>query len=727
MYKHILTAEVFIMVGAKTAAVLGMIKQGKTVKEAMTTVFKPKTVSQPSSSFVGPVYQPSTPTPPPSPAQIYSTSPLPKIGETPTPPPSSSSFVGPVYQPPPVSEPISQTMTKQEFMQETQRTQDVLGTKYQESQKMVENAPARTFNELSNKTLMKFQSQGIKTGFVKSQYLSGYARNLPPSATIEKTPTGYVVHRDVLAEQRAEYQSLGPIQQFGRAFYVGVTQWPSTIYNAFTGKPVKEYSKELISWESGAWEQAKNKDYLGFTASTLTTPAMTDIVLPYVGAYGITKGLGYIGRAGIALSARAGASVGTRILGKTMGYYPYAVGGVFTGMVSSDIVATGVYESKGVLPSGSTARKLLSTGTQFTSAYFGAKIAMTPKVSNIKEPNIIVRTKGIKPKMTTQVNLNQMESTQRFLYAPKTKEMIPLESGPFRSTISTKYMPMEYGGFKNLNPYEFMPYEKPMTKMFSPKTIQYTLENKPRIEFRSIFGKTNEPSIIKPYKFQSTVQKRLYEYQPIVRFEVSPVTGKIFTREVPRRFTSNTRAEASLYFFKELKTPKSLSFESELFTSGSVKPFVFPSYINVNVFKKSLGSISIHNTGFFNVNISRYGEMNVNRLKPSNIEGNIDKVITRSLEGVDVVSLQASREKQLQMPKQDKSLIQRYEQMNKQITKMKPSYETIKPKIVFKMDIKEEGFNKKIMKKQLASFGIGYRFRKWKTPKISDVLKIKGW
>lgn len=149
------------------------------------------------------------------------------------------------------------------------------------------------------------------------QEKKGYfkALDLPHSATIKETPTGYIVQRDIQAEQQTDWERLSGVQQVGKAAYVGLTQWPGTLWEAFTspitGKGVKEYSKELVLWEAGTWEQAKGihkgESPWAFIGSTLTTPAVIEAA-----TLGIFKGAGILARP----VARAGIRTGARFAGR---------------------------------------------------------------------------------------------------------------------------------------------------------------------------------------------------------------------------------------------------------------------------------------------------------------------------------------------------------------------------------------------------------------------------
>lgn len=160
-----------------------------------------------------------------------------------------------------------------------------------------------------------------KSGFLQSQQVYRHAQFLPPSVKVKETPKGYEIHRDIVAESRVDWEKLSPAQQVGKSAYVGLTQWPGTLIEAFTspitGKPVKEYSKELITWEASTWEQAKGihrgESPWPFIGSTLTTPAVVEAV-----TLGIFKGASILVRP----VARAGIRTGARITHRIVSVIP---------------------------------------------------------------------------------------------------------------------------------------------------------------------------------------------------------------------------------------------------------------------------------------------------------------------------------------------------------------------------------------------------------------------
>lgn len=92
--------------------------------------------------------------------------------------------------------------------------------------------------------------------------------------------------KQTIAQARKEWKTLNPFQQFAKAFFVGATQFPQTIYSGveavITGKdPLKTAQEKLIEREAAAWKRVRGKDYAGFLKEdVLLSPAVTDVIAP---------------------------------------------------------------------------------------------------------------------------------------------------------------------------------------------------------------------------------------------------------------------------------------------------------------------------------------------------------------------------------------------------------------------------------------------------------------
>ncbi len=85
---------------------------------------------------------------------------------------------------------------------------------------------------------------------------------------------------------RAEWKKLNPWQQFGKALFVGATQFPVTVYTGVESLVTqKDFQKtleeKLITTEAKAWEKVKKGKLAEFAVEdVLLSPAMTDVVYP---------------------------------------------------------------------------------------------------------------------------------------------------------------------------------------------------------------------------------------------------------------------------------------------------------------------------------------------------------------------------------------------------------------------------------------------------------------
>jgi len=122
-------------------------------------------------------------------------------------------------------------------------------------------------------------------------------------------------------------EKYGPGAQAIKTLLVGFTQFPRTIYTAFTGD-VEGLEQELYQAGYG-FERAKAKGYRGegwgdYAGKVAFSPAMTDVVYPFVGGYAFGAALGGLSKAGQATGAVISKTGGKTI---TLGSRVITIGG----------------------------------------------------------------------------------------------------------------------------------------------------------------------------------------------------------------------------------------------------------------------------------------------------------------------------------------------------------------------------------------------------------------
>ncbi|MBE3095400.1 MAG: hypothetical protein IMZ52_10250, partial [Actinobacteria bacterium] len=153
------------------------------------------------------------------------------------------------------------------------------------------------------------------------------------------------------------------------------------------------------------WKNLENKDYGAAGVKIATSPTMTDIVLPFAFAGGLSlafKGVGLAAGAAVSEAAAGSSSIITKtaavVLPPFLKTAPWVIGTTFTSMAGAQVGMTAAMEQKGVLAKGSTALLIQKLGVQFGSAGIGASMAWNSKVFNAKIANqkIITKTVGIR-------------------------------------------------------------------------------------------------------------------------------------------------------------------------------------------------------------------------------------------------------------------------------------------------------------------------------------------
>jgi len=146
----------------------------------------------------------------------------------------------------------------------------------------------------------------------QAEQINVQAMGLQPYHKIREVEPGkFTIQTDPMAKARMEWKTLSPVQQFGRAFWVGATQWPRTVWGGFLNP--KQLQKELITTEQYQWEGAK-KYGAGFVVKeAAVSPAMVDVYIT-LGTMGVVK-------AG-SLAARGAARYVPRFVSKTSEVFP---------------------------------------------------------------------------------------------------------------------------------------------------------------------------------------------------------------------------------------------------------------------------------------------------------------------------------------------------------------------------------------------------------------------
>jgi len=236
-----------------------------------------------------------------------------------------------------------------------------------------------------------------KQGYDISKGAGGYQFVLTPEKQQE------MIYQREQAEEKA-YKNMGWMGEIviaGKKGLGAILSIPSYLYGLAslkgptgmitigypTGK-LEKITKESTIMGQDIFESLGKSDFAGASWKVITSPTMTDIVMPMAFAGGLSlafKGLGYIGGQAVSRVASGTASLGTKIASKTIPIYakvaPWAIGTTFMGIAGADIGYTGAYESKGYYPKGTTFNLVQRTSLQFISAGIGAS-AVSTKFAN---------------------------------------------------------------------------------------------------------------------------------------------------------------------------------------------------------------------------------------------------------------------------------------------------------------------------------------------------------
>lgn len=201
--------------------------------------------------------------------------------------------------------------------------------------------------------------------------------NLHPSTTIIEDPTTGVLtigepdYRQIAEEQWSKTPE--PYRMAKTISYAFLNVFDPSYWGAVSAGEGQEY---LYKKEYNIQQMPGSDAWL-----ELQRPAYEQVILPFAIGAGVGAGLGLVAKAGSGLAV--GTSLGGRILGKAMGYFPYVIGGVALGSAAGGIVATKHLEEKKALPKGSTVASIVGTGMQFGSAGAGAYWVSTPGVQDV--------------------------------------------------------------------------------------------------------------------------------------------------------------------------------------------------------------------------------------------------------------------------------------------------------------------------------------------------------
>lgn len=164
-----------------------------------------------------------------------------------------------------------------------------------------------------------------------------------------------------LEQQIVREKALGILEVFDPGFYIAGFQGKAELY---------AHEKDLA-----ITQQIQRGDKMGAFIE-LQKPAYENVIIPFASGMVLTKVLGpafsYIGRAGGKVLAEGGTKIAPIVLGKTMQYFPYIAGGGFIGPIVADVAITHEMETRGLIPEGSTATKLLKTVMQLSAFSLGA-------------------------------------------------------------------------------------------------------------------------------------------------------------------------------------------------------------------------------------------------------------------------------------------------------------------------------------------------------------------
>ena len=119
------------------------------------------------------------------------------------------------------------------------------------------------------------------------------AVNLPSYVKVKKQMgSGFLMGNDTVAKAREEWKSLSGVQKFGKALFVGATQWPTTVYKPISSAlgDKSSLSDEIIRSEAGSWERVQKDNKKDFLIQDVAfSPAMQEVYIT-VATAGIVKG-----------------------------------------------------------------------------------------------------------------------------------------------------------------------------------------------------------------------------------------------------------------------------------------------------------------------------------------------------------------------------------------------------------------------------------------------------
>lgn len=382
---------------------------------------------------------------------------------------------------------------------------------------------------------------------------------------------------------KKEYAEQPPVVQFGRAFFAGVTQFPTLVEETAAGmlteglkgvkkgpvgmaagyglgfmKGKKKAQEMIITREAAGFKklrEGKKKEW--FVEEVALSPAITDVVLPMTVGYGLGLGFQAVGKAGTAATA----GITKKALTGFARYAPKAVAGTASGVIGVETGRTAALEKMGKLPSGTFASSLARLGTQIGSAFVGGyygsrpetlaraeqigravkqpfktglqKIVKTPISQKIKTPIQQFKMKDIDIRMAkAMLKQPQLAEKVRAFEGPTVRQRLSEIGGKLKTQIyepSAREIMMRAGMLETykMRPYTYKPvgktaYRDVMAQIAEAQQIPSKYET-------YLYGKTAEIEGIRGVKFLK-LEGKPATFARAYRLEVEPVTGKVVTK-----------------------------------------------------------------------------------------------------------------------------------------------------------------------------------------------------
>ena len=235
---------------------------------------------------------------------------------------------------------------------------------------------------------------------------------LKPYHTIIRREEGFEIKKDLGEKARREWKTLSPIQKAAKMIWVGALRWPSTIIEGaispITGKSVDKYGQELVEWETGTWEMAKQarkgqittllgiverkpeliktgiSKQIPIVQEVVLSPAMTQVVYPFALGFGITAGLGFLSKVAPAIGTIAKSIV----YGSGTALVSYDIGSKALEGKWRDVAYSLGYLAMAVPITMAAAKHGFPAGARAGEAYL-LKSGKTPYMGGVKQLNVL--------------------------------------------------------------------------------------------------------------------------------------------------------------------------------------------------------------------------------------------------------------------------------------------------------------------------------------------------